>query len=449
MAKKKEKPSIEIIEMQNRREFIKGAAAVAAGLSLPLLNSCSSSEEDEEKEKEDSTNDKDNLSTDTSNNNDDDDNEDTNERTSDEHETETSQTGDKDTDIEQIDTQEPDSDSNDIEDADPEPADTEENDSDSSDIDTAVNDGKTIVGMVRDGDITKMVRDAIELAGGLDSVKGGDKVVIKPNITGYTEGYHICTSSEVLRAVIQAISVHTDKANITVAECTAFGRNTRQQAKDAGILSVCEEEGINFLAFESQPYAEFSSPKWKHLKDKKRVPKSLSPMSFDHFINVPILKNHEMPASNQEYTCCMKNFVGLLPFSGTGSRMSQSIHSADLGEKAAELGLIVPEITMNVVDATTIMLTNGPAGGTGSKTAKANLVLASTDRVACDSVAVAILKHYAANANVSKPYVKKSVWKQAQIMRARELGLGAEDPALIEIVEQGVDNFEKIKSAWV
>ncbi len=312
---------------------------------------------------------------------------------------------------------------------------------------------RAAVGLVRDADVLRMVRDAIELAGGLGEIKGGDTVVIKPNITAGLAlgGVRIYTSPLVLQGVIQAVKAHTDAAHITLAECAAFGMDTAGHATGAGIVDVCEQEGVSFLAWNEGEYAGFRDAKWSHIQDEKMVPVSLNPMSFDHFINVPILKNHETPAtSNQEYTCCLKNFVGILPYDGPGSRTDANIHTADLGEKAAELGLIVPRITMNVVDALIPILTGGPGGLTENMdTAEAGLVLASSDRVACDSVAVAVLKHYGAQAGVDRGYVTRSVWEQAQIAHARELGLGAQDPASIEIADQGVLEIESIRAAWV
>jgi uncharacterized protein (DUF362 family) len=291
-------------------------------------------------------------------------------------------------------------------------------------------------------------RDAIELAGGLDVIKGGDKVCIKPNLT--TASAVTTTNPQVLRAVIQAVAAHTDPANITVGECTAFGGNTRSVANTLKIIDLCKDEGANFLAFDEGKYNLFRHESWTHIGDKKRVPECLNPMSFEHFISVPKLKNHEMSGGDQEYTCCMKLFVGLIPFTGQGSRENERIHTTDLGEKVAELGWIVPNVTMNVVDAIQVMLTQGPTGPGVRE--KANLVLASTDRVACDSVAVAVLKTYAkiaGKSRVNKAYVNKSVWKQAQIKHAIKIGLGAQNIDNIKLVQKGVDNFNDIKSNWV
>ena len=299
------------------------------------------------------------------------------------------------------------------------------------------------MGLARNSDIAKAVQTAVELAGGLGAIKPGQKVVIKPNITGTSKDF--ITHPEVIRGIILAVATRTEPKNITIAECTALGANTRSNARTTGVLPLVEEMGANFLCFDEGNYVSFRDAKWKHITDEKRVPESLRNGQFDHFINAPILKDHTV--GNAGYTCCFKNFVGLLPYSGSGSRMSSNIHTADIAEKAAELGLIVPTITMNIVDATTPGLVDGPTPTTIADAG--GLILASTDRVACDSVAVAILKCYAKKLNVTGSYVGKSVFAQPQIVRAAELGLGISDPQRIQIRAQDVDNLADIMAQWV
>ena len=101
---------------------------------------------------------------------------------------------------------------------------------------------------------------------------------------------------------------------------------------------------------------------------------------------------------------------------------------------------------MNIVDATTPGLVNGPSPTTIADAG--GLILASADRVACDSVAVAVLKCYAKAMNVTGSYVNTSVFAQPQIVRAAELGLGIKDPKQIEVVAKDVDNIADIMAQW-
>ena len=177
------------------------------------------------------------------------------------------------------------------------------------------------------------------------------------------------------------------------------------------------------------------------------IPLSLADGRFKHFINVPMLKNHEaIDYSNAEYTCCLKNHVGVISRETRIRGGGSGIHQRDLGEKVAELNLVVPEHTMNVVDALTVILTGGPASG-DMLTAEPGLILACKDRVACDSLALAVLKYYAAQQGVKRDYVDKPVWQQAQIVRAQQLNLGRSKEN-IRVASDGVAEIDAILEKW-
>ena len=69
----------------------------------------------------------------------------------------------------------------------------------------------------------------------------------------------------------------------------------------------------------------------------------------------------------------------------------------------------------------------GPATG---KAAKGEVFLASTDRVAVDTVGVAVLKNLGSNTAI----MGTKIFDQEQIARAVELGLGASSPAAIDLI---------------
>jgi uncharacterized protein (DUF362 family) len=174
----------------------------------------------------------------------------------------------------------------------------------------------------------------------------------------------------------------------------------------------------------------------------------------DHFINVPILKNHE--ATTAEYTCCMKSYVGVLHPEDRGGKGLDKFHVNNISEKIAEANLCIKPL-INIVDATKIMVRGGPGDGIIQgdplyKVAmfdKPGIVMASKDRVACDSVALSVLKLYGAENKVNRSYVTKSVWDQVQIYYAAELGLGQAEPDKISIEDIKVPRFDEIKANWV
>jgi hypothetical protein len=112
--------------------------------------------------------------------------------------------------------------------------------------DSAPPDTSTKIAVSRDTDVVNNTRNAIDMAGGLSQVVGGDRVIIKPNLMQpCTDCF---TSVEVLRGIIQALKVHTDAANITLAECSAVGMDTTLWAEMGGYTALCQQEGINFAA---------------------------------------------------------------------------------------------------------------------------------------------------------------------------------------------------------
>ena len=305
------------------------------------------------------------------------------------------------------------------------------------------------LGIVRKSDIGTTVNRAIELAGGLDEIRNGDTVVIKPNLTtGYTLSTRVTTHPEVLRTVIRAVKARTDAGNITVAEASAYtDPSTLKVAQTVGVYDVISSEGVNFLAWEDEEYVEASSYYFKKVNFHIMIPKSLTDSRFKHFINVPTLKNHEaIDYSSVDYTCCIKNHVGVISRQTRTRGGGNGIHNLSLGEKVAELNLAVPQHTVNVADALTIILTGGPAALEVQYT-DPGLILACKDRVACDSLGLAVLRHYASRLGISRPYVSKSIWQQAQIVRAQELNL-SRGQGNINISSDGVDEIDSILAKW-
>jgi uncharacterized protein (DUF362 family) len=310
--------------------------------------------------------------------------------------------------------------------------------------------GNATVAVVRNSGIEAAVRQAVQLAGGLREIRKGDTVIVKPNLGAALYPGRVTTHPEVLRAVLRETKKRTEAKNITVADASAFfyEPSTLSVAQRTGIYNVVQSEGVNFLAFEDETYVDATSSVFKHVRGTLEIPVSLTDASFDHFINVPMLKNHETPVwTTAEFTCCIKNHVGLISrFNRFTCGGCFGIHWWDLGQESAELNLIAPRHAMNVVDAIDVVLSGGP-NSTDMLYDHPGLVLASKDRVACDSLAVAVLRHYASLQGISKPYVDRPAWQQAQIVRALELNLGRPKER-IRIAPGGVDNIRDILSKW-
>lgn len=301
---------------------------------------------------------------------------------------------------------------------------------------------KAVVGIRGVGDsIESAVREAVQMAGGIEEIERNQRVMIKPNMCGpspakWVKG-PITTNPEVLRAVIRLVKERG--AKVMVGDRSMF--MTEMAFKTSGFDRVCREEKVMAYPWTRADYARFY-PKKRHWSNGFRIPKILT--EVDHFINVPMLKHHELA----EFTCCLKAYVGVCLPLDRWQEGTNAFHTANISEKIAELNLSVRP-TINIIDATSILMRGGPDGmKKESLWAKPNFVIASKDRVAGDSVAVAALKRFAAEARVELPYVKKSVWDQVQIYYAAELGIGQADPSQITIEDVKVPLISEIKANW-
>mgnify|MGYP000894058788 FL=1 len=225
----------------------------------------------------------------------------------------------------------------------------------------------------------ELVTRALKPLGGIAAfVKSGDRVVVKPNI-----GWD--------RKPEQAANTHPDVVKAIVEQCLAAGakqvrvfdrtvNDARRSYNNSGILAAVES---------------IKDPRSKcvFIDDKRFVPvkivngKSLDEFEFyqdalesacDCYINVPIAKHHQL----SKLTLGLKNAMGVIG----GNR--GKIHK-DLHQRIADLNLVIrPRLT--IVDATRILLRNGPSGGKLEDVKVLDTVIASADPVAADAYATTL-----------------------------------------------------------
>ncbi len=296
---------------------------------------------------------------------------------------------------------------------------------------------------VRDS-VEATVREAVMAAGGLDEIEGGQRVLIKPNICGPAIGEkypgRITTSPEVVRACIRLVKERG--AEVIVSDRAMVG--TELAFRTSGIARVCSEEGVEAFPWTRAGYVRFF-PEMRHWSQGFRIPRILT--EVDHFINVPLLKNHASPGA--QFTCCLKAYVGICLPLDRHQEGPDALHTNNISEKIAELNLCVKPL-INVVDATEIMVKGGPDGLKRKESiwVQPDLILASKDRVACESVALAVLRRYGAEHKVDLPYMKIGVWDQPAIYYSAELGLGQAEPHRIKIEDINVPLMDEIKDYW-
>jgi len=268
-----------------------------------------------------------------------------------------------------------------------------------------VQEGKALVGIVQGNRVREMVRESVDLIGGIDKLDlRGRTVLVKPNVVS-GNAFPATTNPEVLRAVIGMIKDAGAK-KVYVGDMSAIlTLPTRENMEKTGLLRVSEEEGAEPLSFEDGRWVKVSLPLGNHIREAY-----VSEWIYrvDRIINLPVIKTHR----NATYSIALKNFIGATH----GRQRPYLVNPAYWEEIIAELNLAY-QPHLNIADGTRVMVSGGPWSGPEEK---AGVVIASGDRVAMDVVGVSLLKHYGSDRKVSD----MGVWEQKQIKTAARLGIG-------------------------
>lgn len=237
----------------------------------------------------------------------------------------------------------------------------------------------TFVSIVKSGDTSKAVSDAVQLAGGLD-VSG--TVLIKPNMScAKPSGSGLVTNVNVITALVKIVA--EQGARPLVGDLPILGWDLKTVFDATGVRAI-EKAGGELVDW-SDSHIEISLPGAKAMK---RVPIARPALEVDAIINVPVLKHHFLT----HLSGSMKNLFGLVQ-----PEFRPKVHVLGLDEPLVDFyEFLKPRIVLNVMDATNIAKSVRPAGPyygpSEAKSAYAvNMVLASKDAVALDSVAARVI----------------------------------------------------------
>lgn len=217
------------------------------------------------------------------------------------------------------------------------------------------------------------VRAALERMGGIQQfVAKGDVVLIKPNV-GWdrTPEQAADTNPDVVAALVKACRTAGAK-QIIVTDCPV--NNAEQSFTRSGILDAAQKAGGKVILPNQSQYVTV------HIPGKLGQWQVLEPFVIaDKIINVPIAKHHSLT----RVTVGMKNWYGIL--GGQRSRLHQR---AD--DSVAELAALMKP-TLTVIDATRILLRNGPTGGNLADVKQEDTIAVSIDPIAADAWAATLL----------------------------------------------------------
>ena len=217
-------------------------------------------------------------------------------------------------------------------------------------------------------DAATLTRTAIDALGGMKRfVSRGDIVVVKPNIGWDRTALHAANSNPEVVATVVQMAYEAGAKNVVVTDASCNDPNRCFQR--SGIWRAAYEKGAEVIV----P----SEHRFRTMRLRGEVldewPVYTPLVHADKLINVPIAKHHNLA----KYTGAMKNWYGSL--GGRRNRLHQSI---DLS--VADLATFMRP-TLTVVDATRVLMRNGPQGGNIDDTRVMNQVIASIDQVAADA----------------------------------------------------------------
>jgi len=273
---------------------------------------------------------------------------------------------------------------------------------------------QTKIALVKDRERGLAIPAAIALLG-VDSLRG-KRVLIKPNFNT-ADPFPASTHPDTLVTLIEQLR-RMGAAEIAIGE-RCGPPLTANVLNEKGIPELCHRLSVGLIDFEELPPNRWVRvrPPGSHWRDGFDVAKPV--LAADAVVSTCCLKTHGFGGV---FTLSLKLAVGL-----THKRFMRELHSsADMRKMIAEINQAFSPALI-VLDGTDAFTDGGPSYGTLKH---AGVILAGTDRVAIDAVGLAVLKDLGSNAAI----MDTPIFRQEQIARAVELGLGVGTPQAIELV---------------
>jgi len=231
---------------------------------------------------------------------------------------------------------------------------------------------------VRDGeDIPALVRETVDALGGMKRfVKPGERVVVKPNI-GWDRAveYAANTHPLVVQTVVKlCLEAGAEKVQLFDRTCN----DPRRCYVSSGIQAAVESlntDRAQIVHMDRRAYKDLDIPQATAVK---RWSFYLPALKADRFINLPIAKHHSIST----LTLGMKNLMGVLG----GNR--GMFHRKIAGALADIYTVVHSDLTL--IDATRILVANGPQGGRLEDVEIRNTLIASPQVVTADAYAATL-----------------------------------------------------------
>jgi uncharacterized protein (DUF362 family) len=226
---------------------------------------------------------------------------------------------------------------------------------------------------VRGGVPRELVQSALNNLGQMKRfVSRGDVVVVKPNI-GWDRipEQAANTNPELVEAVVRmCIDAGAKKVKVFDRPCD----DPRRCYVQSGIENAVKTAGGEIYHVEERKFKKVTIggeilKSWEIYSDI---------LEADKVINIPVAKHHSLT----RVTLALKNWMGVM--GGNRSLIHQKIDQC-----LADLTLIIKP-TLTILDATRMLIRNGPSGGNLHDVKKMDIVIAGVDQVAVDSLGASL-----------------------------------------------------------
>lgn len=224
-------------------------------------------------------------------------------------------------------------------------------------------------------DPAELVRRAVGAMGGMHRyVSRGDIVAIKPNIGWDRLPIHAANTNPLVVAELVKLAFDAGAHRVVVTDASCNEPNRCFQR--SGIWRAAHAVGATVVLPAEHRFREMRLR--GDVLDAWPVYTPL--INADKVINVPVAKHHNLA----KFTGAMKNWYGLL--GGRRNRLHQNIDVS-----IADLATFMRP-TLTVMDATRVLLRNGPQGGNIDDAEDMHQVVASLDPVACDAYGATLIQ---------------------------------------------------------
>ena len=269
------------------------------------------------------------------------------------------------------------------------------------------------------------VNKSLELLG-INPVKDKN-VIFKPNFNT-ADPPPASSSMETVKQLIIKLK-EMGARSITFAERSGPAK-TAEVFEKKGLYALAKELDFKIvdLTDVSKEGYVLKKPKDSHWKEGFLFAKIYN--DAECIVETCCLKTHMYGG---HFTLSLKNGVGLVH-----KKYMSELHSSKHQRKMiAEINAVY-KADLIIIDGLVTFVDGGPMEGTRKE---ANVFVAGTDKVAIDAVGVALLRILGTTPEVTNG----SIFEQAQIKRAVELGVGITSPEEIEIITDSEESEKLVR----